>query len=236
MTKKILIPAGIFLLFAFYSLIASAQCYRVHYCSGCVKNGLCEATHDFKTDNEAYASLYDACSKNSDGWVEKVSSCGGPGPIRKLRFTPIGTGIELGAVGALITSFQTDVNGRNQWDAGFAGGFGFGIFLGQILEPKSRPFGKLLVMDILAGGSLGYSLGKELPLLQPDNPKVEDKTVVTSLVGAGGGVLIAVLDEFTGFHKKTRGGASSFRFRRSNLIDKMSFALTGNGMKIIVHL
>jgi len=234
MTKKDLIPAGIFIFFSFCSLITSGQCWTVYYCKGCVDNGLCPATQTFATKEEAIASAKNACPYAP---VDvRPGPCNGPGPVRKLRFTPIGTGVELGAVGALITSFQTDANGRNRWDVGFAGGFGFGIFLGEILEPKNRPFGKLLVMDVVAGSAMGYSIGEGLPLVQPNNPKLADKTVVSTLAGAGGGVVIAVIDEFTGFHKTTKGGASNFHFRRSNIIDKMSFALTGNGVKIIVHL
>ena len=56
MPTKTLIAGVIFLLFSFSATIGTAQCWRVHYCQGCINNGLC-VDRNFNTEEEANTSL-----------------------------------------------------------------------------------------------------------------------------------------------------------------------------------
>jgi hypothetical protein len=230
--KKLLTTCSIFFLFSFFSTLALSQCWTVYYCDGCVRNGLCPVSQTFATYDDALASAKYACPGAPPNIV--VSSCDNQNNQRKPRIiTPVSFGFTFGILGALGASFAKDANGKNQWDAGFAGGFGFGVFLSELVKPKKRSLVKNIALGLIGGGGLGYAEAKMEVLNKPATPAPPDKTLERTLEGAAGGAVINAV--FTGFHKEKLGSKSSL-IRRSNFLSNMAFTMSGNRVGVIIRL
>ncbi|MBI1782523.1 MAG: hypothetical protein HYR66_14350, partial [Sphingobacteriales bacterium] len=74
MVKKITCFASLLLLLSFYPLIGFGQCWRVHYCKGCVDSHNCDEYRDFNNESDANTSLKMACA--TGGYVEYLTNCG----------------------------------------------------------------------------------------------------------------------------------------------------------------
>lgn len=233
MLKKIVSLAGILLLFSFYPVIVSGQ-YIVHYCSGCVSNGLC-TDREFSTCQEAEASGRLACPAGG-WWVESKFDCGpkpNPNPINIK--SPGANGFYGALLGGLLGSLRKDPNGKVLWDLGAAGGFAFFSGITIIAEPKSRAMGPNIVLGMLVCGTTAYAGARVWPLInKPDTPKtpaeVTKETLIAGGAGAIGGVIIGALTARPG-----KANSISRTIRKSKLLSNTAFTFNGSRVGIVIR-
>lgn len=234
---KITNPACLFLLllFSFYSFNAFGQCWRVHYCKGCVDSRNCDEYRDFDNESDANTSLRAACA--TGGYVEHLSNCGSqPAPRPITLKSPGANGFYGALLGGLLGSLGKDPNGKLLWDLGAAGGFAFFSGITIIAEPKSRPMGTNIVLGTLVCASTAYACVRAGPLIsKSDTPKsseeVTKESVKAAVIAGGGGAVLGII-----FSKKPTKGTSYFRKKNSGLLANTSFQFSGNRIGLIIRL
>ena len=235
MPTKTLIAGVIFLLFSFSATIGTAQCWRVHYCQGCINNGLC-VDRNFNTEEEANTSLRLACA--TGGHVEYLSNCGSsPSPNPKWSKSPVANGIKGALLFGLIGSLGKDPNGKVLWDLGVTGGFATFSIITTIAVPKGRTFGEGFLLGAVNGGALFYAADRAWILINNKSatPKPPEEVTKETLIAAGIGALsVGLLGGFTA--RPAKSNSISRFIRKSKLLSNTAITFSGSRMGIVIRL
>jgi len=236
MTKKVTCLSGLILLFSFYSYLSFGQCWRVYYCDGCVRNGLCPKYQDYNTKEEAEASAKLACPAATPD-VRQVSNCGStPAPRPVNLKSPGANGFYGALLGGLVGFAARDPNGKELWDLGVTGGFAAFSIITTIAVPKGRPMGPSITLGAINGFCLGYAVGRSIPLIsKTDTPKPPEEVTKTALITGGVGLAGSVI---IGAIKARPGKTSSIShlIRKSKILSKTAFTFSTNRVGIVIRL
>jgi hypothetical protein len=235
--KKIIRLTVLFFLLSFFSIIASAQCWRVIYCEGCVKSGLCDEYRDFNTEREAIASLRSACA--TGGSYQYLNDCSSQPDLHKPGFSksPVRNGIGGALLFGLVGSAIKDNNGKLLWDLGVTGGFALFSIITTIAVPKSRSFGEGFLLGFINGGTLFYAADRVKIIVndKPAAPKPPDEVTKEALIAAGvGAVAGGLLGGFTA--RPAKSNSISRLIRKSKLLSHSALTFGGNKMGFVIRL